>query len=205
MSEAAEKVTQFPGAETKRPEPVKFVITHSLPNGRQITAECIHREGGDAWPTINSVCDTLDKVRARYEIGIVYGEESTLDYEIAAHEEAMSRAEAELKKLDEETDAQIAALRDEMGKAVDAFKTTFAAGQAKAEEAGRTYDPDKGANKRDLHAHVQRKTECEEKIKKLEAERQKGHENHAVNMTKFADELADRKAKKDARLKLLGQ
>ena len=204
--ETADNITHLPVKAQPEASPVEFTITHTLPNGRQITARSVYNpaKGMTADAMLKDINGTMDRIRASYEIGVVAGEEDTIDYEIAAHEEAITKATSELAKLDAETDAKISALKNAY--ADESVKATAQvnADRARAEESGREYDPGKGR-----HALPMQKLEALQKstvqdIQKLEEERERGHANHEVNMAVFRQKLEHLKSKREARLKLIG-
>ena len=185
-------------------EPTEYTLTYTLPNGRQITSRTVVKDASRTDEALDTIAAALNRLRSKYEIGTVYGEEDTLDYEIDSHVEAMAKADRELAVLDKATDAKIEKLRSEHTKALSDYKSAYNQGQASAEEKGRIYDPDKGANRAALQKHIGLANGLDEEIKKLESDRAQGHANHKTNMAVFEEKIAHLRAKRDARVTLIG-
>lgn len=204
MSES-ENVMRFPSPH--RFPKASYTLTVTLPNGRQISSSVVidPADGVEDSEVLSHICRNLDRVRAEYEIGVVFGEEDTLDGEIHAHEEAIRKAEDEIARLDADTDAKIEDLRKRANQHLADYEAAYSAEQAAAEERGRVFDPEKGGIKSKLQKHIAEAEKCKAEAKRLEEERAKAHEAHAANMARFQQEIEQRKVKRAARLKLLGK
>lgn len=181
--------------------PVNFTCVVSLPNGRQVQATTSYFPTSDAEGP-NRVLDTmmaaLERQRAKAEI-------LEFDEEIEKHEEAIAKADSQILDLHQKTESQIAVLREEFKQQGESYDSAREDLRADVEKDGRrVFNPDLPGNKSKLQPFMARQAQIEQEVKKLEEERAIGTKNFEANMAHFHEAIAKLKAKREARVKLVG-
>lgn len=193
--------------DRRRTSNINFTVTFALPGGRQITAATTYWPGPGKSPNelIDELSDAMDRQRAKYEIGIHDDEEDTINSQILVHEEQLAQADADIKRLDDETEEKINDLKSKHLEAAKRYEATFARLQEEKTEDGRPLNPNKPQIKHQLQPHIIEQAKAMEEIERLQESQRIGHKNHAANMALFREKLQKFKDKKAARLKFLGQ
>lgn len=179
--------------------PVNYSAVVTLPDGRQVSATTSYHPTPGSSPNrlLDAMMDSLERQRARAEI-------VEFDKDIEKHEEAISKAEGELARLDSETDKRIEELQ---GKHLDAGKSieaTLAKRQREAEELGREFDPEKPGVKSATQPQRMLQNELKAEVDKLQVERTTGKKNFAASMAMFRDAIEKAKVQRDKRVKIVG-